>query len=98
MEAVLSAAEQADAAGLGIFALPVSEQQAPGYSRVVVDPVDLQTIRARLRDRLYAETDEVLADVLRMYDNCELFNTQPASRVFAEEAQRQRAAVLEAVL
>jgi len=37
--------------------------------------------------------DEVLSDVLRLYDNCELYNT-PESHPYAQEAQRQRAEVL----
>ena len=75
---------------MGIFALPVD---VPGYAASISDPIDLQTIKSRLSQQLYATFDELLADVLRMYDNCEEFNA--ADGLYAEEAQRQRAVVLE---
>ena len=92
MLAVLEAAERADVA-MKIFAEPVEERIAPGYYNIVLDPIDLRTIRNRVTTNLYMTYDECLLDVLRLYDNAERYN-KSSRHPIRIEAQRQRAIVL----
>ena len=88
---MVSAAEAADQ-NLKIFARPVS---AVGYTKIIADPVDLTLIKSRVAQKLYASLDEAVQDVLRMFDNAELYNG--ADSVYGKEAQRQRAIILDVI-
>jgi hypothetical protein len=87
---LLAAADDADEP-YGLFQQPVTEVDVPGYSQVILAPMDFATIRSRLERRLYRELSEVANDVFLCYDNCEHFNADDS--VFYQEAQRQRAEV-----
>jgi hypothetical protein len=73
-----------------IFALPVTDEIAPGYSTVVSRPTDLSRIKTHIESRKYRTLAQFKEEVLRMFDNCMTYN-DPDS-VFVEEASRQRGA------
>ena len=52
--------QQAEAA---LFSAPVFDADAPGYSKVVRNPMDLGTIKSRLQRKLYQHPADVYADV-----------------------------------
>eukprot|EP01132_Coremiostelium_polycephalum_P004079 gene4079-5107_t len=57
------------------FQKPVSDNEAPNYSNVIKNPVDLQTISERLATNNYYITKNIfLADLKRMCNNCKEYN------------------------
>lgn len=46
-----------------LFSAPVSDADAPGYSRVVSRPMDLGTIKGRLQRKQYQHPADVYADI-----------------------------------
>lgn len=55
------------------FVCPVSAR-VYGYSYIVKKPMDIQTMRDKLRDSKYSCRVEFLADVVQIVDNSKLFN------------------------
>jgi len=68
----------------GVFAEPVSDSFAPGYSEIVKNPIDLATMETKLNNGEYGEGTEgaskLYADYLLMFDNCKLYNGVNATR------------------
>ena len=89
-QSLMKAAEEADEEYL-LFAEPVSEAEVPGYTSVVVRPMDFGTVRSRMERRLYRTLAELANDIFLCYDNCEHFNSDDS--IFHVEAQRQRQAI-----
>ena len=59
------------------FQEEVSPSIAPDYLNVISDPVDLSLIRSRLErpgGSYYASLDMFLADLIRMCENCRVYN------------------------
>ena len=48
--------------------------QAPGYSQVVPNPMDLTTMRGKLKDGLYKTWEGMFADTELMFNNCMRYN------------------------
>lgn len=73
-----------------MFTEPVSEDQAPGYSEVVENPMDFGTMRQKVERGKYGSGSEaaaaLFADFLLVFDNCSLYN--PEDSEVAEEAAR----------
>ena len=64
------------------FANPVSDEDAPGYSEVVVDPMDLGKIRSQLSQGHYDDDVHSFAkDVRRMYNNAFIYNWAAGNEV-----------------
>lgn len=53
---------------------PVDEEEAPGYSEAVKNPIDLHTISEKLRGGLYPAPGNLLADMELLRRNVELYN------------------------
>merc|ERR1711935_499816 len=76
-----------------VFAEPVSDSDAPDYSNIVKNPIDLATMNAKVNSGMYGEGREgsakVYLDFLLMFDNCRLYNeddgevTEEAARIMA---------------
>lgn len=76
-----------------VFAEPVSDADAPDYSDIVKNPIDLSTMNSKLESGAYGEGSEaaskLYADYLLMFDNCRLYNeddgevTEEAARIMA---------------
>ncbi|RKP22226.1 Bromodomain-containing protein, partial [Syncephalis pseudoplumigaleata] len=57
-----------------IFAQPIRRQQAPGYYDIVRRPMDLNTVRKRIRDSKINTTDEFHHDMLLIFQNAIMYN------------------------
>jgi hypothetical protein len=88
---LMKVAEDADEE-YGLFANPVSEFEAPGYSSMIAIPMDFSTVRDRMRQ--YRTLAELANDLFLCYDNCEHYNSDES--IFYAEAQRQRQVVQQA--
>lgn len=57
-----------------LFAAPVSDEQAPGYSSVIKKPMDLDTMKVNVENGAYLTLNDFNEHVLRMFRNCRDFN------------------------
>jgi hypothetical protein len=62
-----------------VFAEPVKDSDAPGYSEIIKVPMDLSTIRTKIGSKLYESLKDFHKDLRQMFDNCELYN-EPRSK------------------
>eukprot|EP00198_Chlamydomonas_reinhardtii_P002881 XP_001692217.1 bromodomain protein [Chlamydomonas reinhardtii] len=60
----------------GLFAKPVTDELAPGYSEVIKDPIDLSLIRQRLAEGCYDTWGSLEADLLKMTNNAKTYNPE----------------------
>lgn len=58
----------------GTFAEPVTEEMAPGYSKIITSPMDLTTMRKKVTELQYSSVDDFEADFNLMISNCMTFN------------------------
>ncbi|CAH8488686.1 unnamed protein product [Schistosoma bovis] len=71
----------------GIFANPVTDDIAIGYSEVISKPMDLGTIYNRLKSRAYYRSaTEYLADVTLMCNNAMIYN--PPDTIYYQRARK----------
>ncbi|XP_066300543.1 bromodomain adjacent to zinc finger domain protein 2B-like isoform X14 [Branchiostoma lanceolatum] len=56
------------------FLVPVNTKQFPQYKKIIKRPMDLSTIKNKLRDNKYRSREEFAEDVRLICDNCETFN------------------------
>lgn len=61
---------------LEIFLEPVNVDEVPDYSLVIKQPMDLGTMREKLRDGHYSTLDDLEADFNLMIRNCLLYNNK----------------------
>jgi bromodomain-containing protein 7/9 len=71
-----------------LFADPVTDDIAPGYSKIIREPMDFQKINSKFQNRMYENIDQLRDDMYKMFDNCEQYN-EPDS-CFVVEAHRLR--------
>merc|ERR1711871_622446 len=64
------------------FALPVTDQIAPDYSKIIDRPMDLSTMRVKVQQ--YRCLEELSDDIELMLDNCMVYNIEG---VYYEGAQ-----------
>ena len=80
-----------------VFAEPVSDSEAPGYSDVVTDPMDMSTMVSKVESGVYGEGSEAAAalyhDFALMFNNCFNYNDEDGEVI--EEAARLFALVPE---
>lgn len=57
-----------------VFAWPVTDQIAPGYSKVVKTPMDFSTIRQKIEENMYANLSSFTGDFQLMCNNAMLYN------------------------
>jgi len=64
--------------GYKLFADKVTDDEAPGYSDVIKNPMDFKTMLDKLEDGSYGKGSEALSrlyeDYLLVFDNCALYN------------------------
>ena len=60
--------------GTELFWTPVNQKLVPDYYKIVQKPMDIQTIRKKVRDKMYRSRDDFLDDVRQMYENSVLYN------------------------
>ncbi|KAK7489473.1 hypothetical protein BaRGS_00019272, partial [Batillaria attramentaria] len=56
------------------FLKPVSTKQFPSYKKIIAQPMDFHTMKAKLKDKTYKHRSEFAADVHLILNNCETFN------------------------
>ncbi|KAL7413549.1 hypothetical protein BDY24DRAFT_388892 [Mrakia frigida] len=57
-----------------LFQIPIKDADAPGYSETVLRPMDLRTIKSRIKDGAIGNVDEFERDMLLMFANAMLYN------------------------
>lgn len=69
-----------------IFHNPIKESDAPDYHEIVKRPMDLKTIKARIKDGLTSSSTEFQRDIYLMFANAMMYN-RPGSDIYmmAEE-------------
>jgi len=50
----------------------------PDYYNIIKEPMDLGTLKNRLKQGLYSKPEEFEADMLRIFSNCILYNGETA--------------------
>ncbi|KAI9152708.1 hypothetical protein H9P43_009504 [Blastocladiella emersonii ATCC 22665] len=58
----------------GFFTAPVNASEVPEYLTIIEQPMDLGTMRDKIRARLYTSLDQFEADFRLVVDNCKTFN------------------------
>ncbi|XP_053157523.1 bromodomain adjacent to zinc finger domain protein 2A isoform X2 [Hemicordylus capensis] len=56
------------------FLEPVNPRLVPGYRKIIKNPMDFATMRARLLQGGYTSCEEFAADAALVFDNCRTFN------------------------
>lgn len=56
------------------FHRPVSSKKFPTYKNIIKNPIDLGTIKSKVKNKSYLNFDSYMADIDLMKDNCKLFN------------------------
>jgi bromodomain-containing protein 8 len=69
-----------------IFHNPIKESDAPDYHEIVKRPMDLKTIKTRIKDGLISNSTEFQRDIYLMFANAMMYN-RPGSDIYmmAEE-------------
>ena len=65
-----------------IFHNPIKNSEAPDYHEIVKRPIDLKTIKARVKDGHIANSLEYQRDIYLMFANAMMYNV-PGSDVYA---------------
>jgi hypothetical protein len=84
---IVAKAEEED--HMGFFAEPVTEEDAPGYFDIIVNPMDFKSVRDAIAQRKIQSVDDLAEAIYLIYSNCEKYN-EPSSEI-GLEAKRQRA-------
>ncbi|KDQ11985.1 hypothetical protein BOTBODRAFT_34839 [Botryobasidium botryosum FD-172 SS1] len=63
------------------FLKPVRRSEAPGYDKVVHHPMDLGTMLRKCKGHVYKNKKEFADDLNLIWDNCLLYNTDPAHQL-----------------
>ncbi len=74
----------------GLFLNPVTDELAPGYSKVIKRPMCLRTIEEKAINLRYASLVQYESDVQLMFQNCITYNIGKEGQWFRNEAKRQQ--------
>ncbi|KAH0481705.1 MAG: uncharacterized protein KVP18_004615 [Porospora cf. gigantea A] len=58
------------------FKKPVSPDEAPDYHEVIKNPMDLQTVKRKAKDKQYPKPQAFLQDMMLIFDNCRFYNRE----------------------
>jgi histone acetyltransferase len=56
------------------FLKPVNKEDVSDYYEVIKEPIDLQTISFRIKEKCYKDVEMFENDVIRMFTNCKQYN------------------------
>jgi len=65
-----------------IFHNPIKNSEAPDYHEIVKRPMDLKTIKTRIKDGIIGNSLEFQRDIYLMFANAMMYN-RPGSDVYA---------------
>ena len=54
--------------------MPVNTKVVIDYYRIISKPMDLQTLRANVRERKYENREQFLTDVHQIFENSKMYN------------------------
>ncbi|XP_066906465.1 bromodomain-containing protein 7 [Halyomorpha halys] len=57
-----------------VFAWPVTDQIAPGYSQTITQPMDFSTMRQKIDDNAYCNLNAYISDLRLMCNNAMIYN------------------------
>ncbi|UYV74703.1 BAZ1A [Cordylochernes scorpioides] len=80
------------------FRRAVTKRDAPDYFEIIKEPMDLGTVRHKLRSMAYHSNEEFLQDIWLTLDNCEAYNPQKSDEYKAGTRLRKKVKELEASL
>ena len=69
----------------GLFRDPVTDDLVPGYSVIVKNPMDFTTMRKRFTERQYLSWEQLLEDMMLMFDNSMLYN--PPDTIYYKQSK-----------
>ncbi|ORD94782.1 BDF1 [Enterospora canceri] len=58
------------------FTQPVTDAEAPGYSAIIKNPMDMSRIRSKLTSREYENLQGFKNDLILIVENCKLYNPE----------------------
>lgn len=64
-----------------IFHNPIKKHEAPDYHDIIKRPMDLKTIKARIKEGVISNSSEFQRDVYLMFANAMIYN-RPGSEIF----------------
>lgn len=79
---------------LSWFAYPVTDDDAPGYSDVITDPMDLQTLNTIVSRRTVTTLQQLAVHLTQIWHNAMIFNPPGSKVAEAAEEGLQRAVAL----
>lgn len=56
------------------FIAKVNEKEYPDYYDIIKEPIDLNTIKEKLKTKIYENKEQFAYDCRLIFDNCECFN------------------------
>lgn len=65
------------------FDRPITKSEAPDYHKIIKRPMDLGTIRSNLNRMKYSCNQEVIDDILLVFQNCATYNNEEAEEFVA---------------
>ena len=76
-----------------LFRDPVTDDLAPGYSAIVKNPMDFTTMRKKFTERQYLSWEQLLEDMMLMFDNSMLYN--PPDTIYYKQSKTLKEARLD---
>lgn len=64
-----------------VFSVPVKAVEAPGYYDIVKDPINLKTIKTRIKDGKITTSSQYRRDIYKVFANAMMYN-RPGSEVY----------------